>query len=95
MVKLARAFCNMLSVTNGDRELRCAGVEEFIPQIAGTKQYTDDLRVVLFTDESVFIQCGDKMSDWDTLEDMVESAASLKLPGFDLLRADLAEALNG
>lgn len=95
MTKLACAFCNMLSVTNGDRELRCAGVDEFLPQIAGTKQYTDDLRVVLFTDESVFIQCGDKMSDWDTLKDMLESAASLKLSGFDLLRADLAEVLNG
>jgi hypothetical protein len=84
----------MLSVTNGDRELRCAGVEEFIPQIAGTKQYTDYLRVIVFTDESVFVQCGDKMSDWDTLDDMVESAASLNLPGFDLLRADLVEACH-
>ncbi len=69
---LADSFCNMLVVTNEDKELRAAGLDEFRSRIAQGFSLSDGC-VLVFSDRSVAVRARDDLASFSCLGDLLMS----------------------
>jgi len=69
---LADSFCNMLVVTNEDKELRAAGLDEFRSRIAQGFSLSDGC-VLVFSDRSVAVRARDDLASFSCLENLLMS----------------------